>query len=794
MSEQSELSRLRQELGEERQRREKAEQQRQQEQRRAEETERRAEETERRAEETERRAEEAEQQRQQEQRRAEEAERRAEEAEQQRQRTTLPEYIEACHNLLFEHFEVETNKSLTSKGSVNKPEKKWCPTRLSPWSDFLEQQKAILGRLYSVYPGQDRVFESLDFLRGLGNRVARKKVANERHLEYIQHTILEEPIAFIIERLLAENRVRDEFGIIGSGIVFDNHPNALSDIADEAAERRAARQPRPCTPERAGPDLFQLRADQICVYKYGEDDLDLRKLAFIVEYKAPHKLTLPHLRLGLREVNVYQDVVNRATKPVPKYTELLFQYYADRLSAAAVTQTFHYMIEGGLEHSYLTTGEAIVFLKIDWADPTTLYYHMAEPSEEVRAHRDNFRHCTAVSQVLAFILLALGSPVHGQSDRTAAMENLHTWDEDPETILHGIPPTDREQTPSPSAFVPRSYNQVDRSPYLFRKLRRRLFEKCQPGLRRADKDPSPQSSDDESQMPETPSRPRDRGESHPTQQHRGDNPQGSSAQGGPSGQYCTQKCLLGLTSRGRLDERCPNINLHRAAHDSQYHPVDHVTWLQLLREQLNRTLDDGVEPLYKQGARGALFRITLHAYGYTIIAKGTVPEFVEDLRHEAFVYQRLRPLHGICVPVFLGAINLQRPYYYDFRVRLVHMIFLSWGGVPVDCGVDKDVQLGRELVRSVCTIHRLGVLHGDMRKANTLWNDEKGRVMLIDFERAVVADPPRAPLSPIGPNKKARPWTKEDCDEDWGQFDCGPVQSNQSAMGTERLIAARILP
>jgi hypothetical protein len=35
------------------------------------------------------------------------------------------------------------------------------------------------------------------------------------------------------------------------------------------------------------------------------------------------------------------------------------------------------MVVAGLEYGYLTNGDAIVFLKIDWADPTVLRYHLA---------------------------------------------------------------------------------------------------------------------------------------------------------------------------------------------------------------------------------------------------------------------------------------------------------------------------------------------------------------------------------------------------------------------------------
>jgi hypothetical protein len=44
-------------------------------------------------------------------------------------------------------------------------------------------------------------------------------------------------------------------------------------------------------------------------------------------------------------------------------------YYADRLVAAAVTQTFEYMIENGLEFSYIGTGPVAVYLRVLEDDP-----------------------------------------------------------------------------------------------------------------------------------------------------------------------------------------------------------------------------------------------------------------------------------------------------------------------------------------------------------------------------------------------------------------------------------------
>jgi hypothetical protein len=77
-------------------------------------------------------------------------------------------------------------------------------------------------------------------------------------------------------------------------------------------------------------------------------------------------LTVQHLRIGLRPMNIYKEVINRKTILISVDPDALFRYHAERLTASAITQTYHYMIESGLEYGNLTIGEATVFLKIDW--------------------------------------------------------------------------------------------------------------------------------------------------------------------------------------------------------------------------------------------------------------------------------------------------------------------------------------------------------------------------------------------------------------------------------------------
>ena len=171
-----------------------------------------------------------------------------------------------------------------------------------------------------------------------------------------------------------------------------------------------------------------------------------------------------------------------------------------------------------------------------------------------------------------------------------------------------------------------------------------------------------------------------------------------------------------------------------------------------------------------QGARGALFRVTLMSHGYTVVGKGTITAYIKDLRHEAEVYRRLVALQAIHIPICLGSIDLDEPFYYDDGVRIMHFMLLSWAGECLDeskttSGTDRQTWIS-ELVCAVNAIHQAGVLHHDIRMPNLLWNEETKRVMVIDFEAAeiVKAQAVRQALAPISPNRKRKRAvvTKED--------------------------------
>jgi tRNA A-37 threonylcarbamoyl transferase component Bud32 len=139
-----------------------------------------------------------------------------------------------------------------------------------------------------------------------------------------------------------------------------------------------------------------------------------------------------------------------------------------------------------------------------------------------------------------------------------------------------------------------------------------------------------------------------------------------------------------------------------------------------------------------------------------VAAKCTPAYFVHRLRWEASIYERLRPIQGIHVPVHLGNIDLETPYFYEGIVELVHMMFLSFGGNPIGQHLTvKNKALVSEQVRlSADASHGLRVLHKDLMPRNILLNEETKHVMVIDFERAEVEQ--RTVLGVVSANRKRK--------------------------------------
>ena len=151
-------------------------------------------------------------------------------------------------------------------------------------------------------------------------------------------------------------------------------------------------------------------------------------------------------------------------------------------------------------------------------------------------------------------------------------------------------------------------------------------------------------------------------------------------------------------------------------------------------------------------------------------AKYTTIDFIAHVKREAIIYERLRPIQEIHLPVYLGNVDLDQPYDYD-GIGEIHIMFIGFGGQPLcwHINANNSVYLTQQVKASIQVIYRLGVLHQDAIPRNILWNAELGQAMIIDFDRANIQGL-RAVLDVLSPNLKRKRATNPN--QKWTIFLC----------------------
>ena len=612
----------------------------------------------------------------------------------------------------------------------------------------------------------ERHFTSLHTLEESGEAIRRRMMSSELDLHLFQRSTVEDHVSLIIERLSEKLTLRQKFRLQGS-VKFENHANTLSPESqlEEGVEKMTVsgmrrRSPRLHAKAKGAQSLAETepteldsssprtarssrpRADQFCVYNTSPQDTENRVAAFILEYKAPHKLPLSYIYEGLDDMNL-EDVIRWREVDTPRDR---FR----RLIAAVITQAFSYMVKIGSEYGCVCTGEAFIFLRVP-DDPRAVYYFLSVPKGDVGAttgwvpdlDSTNRLHLTAVGQMLAFTLQALKTPPRSQKWRTDAAAQLNSWEVVYDDLLDTLPPGN---TPSSEYQPPRHDGFLRMSPVQLRGKPIQSSSSC----RRPE---NQREASDEEPDPDTPSRQPLSQRTSRTQTIAGSSSNRTSRRGAEGGQYCTQDCLRGLVEGCPLDTSCPNMQDHGESH----HRIDQSTFLVLLRQQLAKDMDTNCQPIGVPGACGVFFRVRLKSYGYTVAAKATPTDFVQRLKREATIYKHLQSIQGSHIPVHLGNIDLETPYFYEGIAELVHMMFLSFGGNRIAQHLTSENRpfLIRQVDCAAQAIHSLGVLHKDLMPRNILWNEKIRQVMVVDFERAEVIKP-RPVLGAISANRKKK--------------------------------------
>lgn len=674
-----------------------------------------------------------------------EAERRRE-LEKQTQPTTLREFVQACHELFSQRIEVGT-PSKSTKGHIPTPTGKYCPTQLRVWSECASQQQEIYDavRDYLQPAGREpaRLFASLSALHGLSQHFSHRVLRSEKDLESYERFAVEDFVRDIITELCKIPAARERFRL-GDGIAFDNHKHTLdeSEHEEEVLDISSTQNPR---------------ADQFCIHRVTGTT---NTLLTTVEYKPPHKLSVENLRKGLRPMKFWEEVVNQDYIPTEKNAKLI--YNAEQLAGSVLTQEYHVMIQEGLEYSYITNGLALVLLRVPYDDPGTLYYYLCEPNMEVNVNDSaSFQQpATTIGRVLCLCLMSFPSEIRGQAWRNAARSQLHIWKTSFDHTRSQIPDEELQEA-QPDSEYPSSESTgseylpsspVESTSGQARRISSRSQGTCA-DLEIPQREPMDSSDSDSDTSPAAHGRKRGFSQitSSPLSQRSATRPADSTP---PSDQrqqhtsrFCTQRCLLGLQQNGTLDDACPNVHLHRHGQQGNRHPINANALVQLLKDQLDQDLDHNCTPFGDCGSYGAPFKITCAAYGYTLVGKGTTSKLWKEVSREAEVYQVLRKVQGLAVPVFLGAIDLNMIYFRHGAGEIRHMLLMAWGGTEMGPGEKLN-----EISKSMALIRELGVVHGDLRFQNMLWNDELGRVMIIDFHRSEI----RRQLIGVPSSKRSR--------------------------------------
>ncbi|KAL8684829.1 MAG: hypothetical protein Q9224_006111, partial [Gallowayella concinna] len=647
------------------------------------------------------------------------------------QATTLKELLTECHHSIDSLFKVEVDPIKCTKGTVTTPTGRHCPTYLRLWRDFPELHAASFESALEFFhpPNAEprRDFSPIVSIADTGSRWSRGPIASEADLRSWHNSRVEEFVSHILSLFK------------GAG-TFSNHAHILGRDSEGRIK---------------GPS----NADQLYVVHTG----DATDLLAVIEYKAPHKLTIAHLRASIQNTaDIDVERIRTDRMESNRNDEDAFFAKAQWLLAATTCQIYDYMINAGCPYGCIVTGEAMLFLHIDHKTPTDLQYFLAEPRLDAcnDASQEVLVSKTMIAQLMSFCVMAYPPKQFDQHWIRQAKERAPTWEVDYQDVTYETPKKLRELQ-AKDEKIDLSYKgyggpNIGRSPIQTRARAGISSGTCNTKAPKSSgPDEDSEDSDNDEYLPKSPSNPgaakRYQGQIQGTSK-RGLQSEKTKSMGKPQGQrreYCTQGCLFGMVYRLPIDNACPNASSHPQSTQANLHALTRPRLRFLIQQQLTKTMDEGCDDLRLQGSRGRLFRLSLDPYGYTFVGKGTISLYIQDLMREGRIYRRLNKLQGRSIPVYLGNIDLSIPWY-GIGMQIVHMLLLSYGGqeLPGEPDHEQDLQ-AQDFERALASV---GVRHGDLRFPNMLWNQELQHLMFIDFERSrrvsIVADPAKAAQGP----------------------------------------------
>jgi hypothetical protein len=258
--------------------------------------------------------------REEEKRAREEAERRGEEQRQARekaegrvQHNTLLGLLDRCHISLSQAIQVETDAALTTQGDATDPVNRLYPKRITPWCEFPDLQEKIWKKFDRIGTFTSRpLFPSNEQLDYVATNIQARPIYSEASIRNFERETVDIFVEKVIEALRDDETLRREFGIKGRVTCYDGAETSLENSMEQMTLQNA-RSPEPLANTRHGrkatqnprtpstPQKRNRRANQFCVHTVANER---KEPVYAVEFKAPHKVTIPELVAGLHEIDL----------------------------------------------------------------------------------------------------------------------------------------------------------------------------------------------------------------------------------------------------------------------------------------------------------------------------------------------------------------------------------------------------------------------------------------------------------------------------------------------------------
>ncbi|KAG5984189.1 hypothetical protein E4U55_005802 [Claviceps digitariae] len=681
------------------------------------------------------------------------------------QQATFEEFHWNCHVHVYTKLRLGSESNCTT--GLTWVDGRFYPRRIQPWSTSERNSHYQHFEVARLACGDKRLFPSKAFSQTSGENISLREATTEKAVVLFEKVATEDAILRIFKYLQTLPEIRAKYGFDDIQLVDKLNTSTYAGVSQLANEEKG-REQEPSLQERTGrskrvasDDPIQPRGMYPDGLVYRVQSNRQRTVTCVYEHKAAHKLLPKDVKSALSKETLLTDVVQQLNSNSSKQGAEKEIFLAELGIAMALTQVFHYMISFGVTYGFIAAGKTLLLLRIRRDDPQTLYCHPCVPSEDVGDIREgapgtHIQH-TAVAELLSFLLSSLESNENESATLQAQalekfLENanqvLRKWPEPYEDAAHSLSQEVMESMSSSSSSSPPSTpgksEFKSKAAPTGRVIPSRGKSSCKPphqDLNETDE------SDAESNEPPSTSRTSQRiikRKGSPL--NRSSEKKVSTQSSASKGQYCTQACLLGLKMGMVLDDKCPNVSLHRAAAKSDTsHPLTITEFCCHVSERLRK---DPYRDCYslqswgKEGAVGVLFKIELNPYGYIFVGKGTRSHYLPILEKECRVYKRLEALQGWQIPVHLGLIHLDRGYMLPGGIRAVHMMLMSWVGErAVDEGLD-EAELKEWQQRTSEAIKNAGIFHDDERPANILWSRERGCPMFVDFSHSRFRAPP----------------------------------------------------